>query len=46
MEDRQEAQTAGTWRRHRGIQRPRVTVIDQLLGAIREGFLEEVRLEP
>lgn len=28
-----------------GTQRPRVTVIDQLSGAVREGFLEEVRLE-
>lgn len=30
--------------RHRGTQRPRVTIIDQLWGAIREGFHEEVRI--
>lgn len=30
--------------RHRGTQRPRVTIIDQLWGAIREGFQEEMRI--
>lgn len=30
--------------RHRGTQRPRLTIIHQLWGAIREGFLEEVRI--